>query len=211
MVKVKICGITNLEDALMAAEAGADALGFNFYSKSPRYISFEKAKSIVRALPPFILKVGVFVNASRETIQEAIDLTGIDLIQLHGDETPEDCNGFQCGVIKAFRTNESIENAKTYSEITAILLDTPHRGSYGGTGQTFDWKEAMPFKKLSKSLILSGGLTPDNVLRAIEIVKPYGVDASSHLEVHPGKKDPARVKAFIQKVKFLDFKESVSL
>jgi phosphoribosylanthranilate isomerase len=206
MIKVKICGITNLEDALTAAEAGADALGFNFYAKSPRYVSYEKARKIVESLPPFVSKVGIFVNESRQKIEEAIEQVGLDFIQLHGDEKPEACESFRCKVIKAFRADQSIDHVRRYSSISAILLDSLHNGSYGGTGQAFNWDLAISFKEIKKPIILSGGLDPDNIVQAIQKVTPYGVDASSRLEERPGKKDSSLVREFIRKAKAVDIK-----
>ena len=206
MIKVKICGITNLEDALTAAEAGADALGFNFYAKSPRYVSYEKARQIIESLPPFISKVGIFVNESHKKIEEAIEQVGVDLIQLHGDEKPETCEGFRCKVIKAFHVDQSIDYVRRYSSVSAILLDALHNGSYGGTGQAFNWDLAIPFKEIKKPIILSGGLDPVNIMLAIQKVNPYGVDASSRLEERPGKKDSALVREFIRRAKAADIK-----
>lgn len=202
MVKVKICGITNKEDALLAVEAGADALGFNFYSKSPRFIESQKAREIIRLLPPFVTTVGIFVNEKISQIQKVLDETGLHLIQLHGDERPEDCLPWGARAIKAFRGDE-IEKISLYPEISAILLDSPHQGDYGGTGRVFDWVRVEYFKKFWKLIILSGGLNPDNIHEAIQKAKPYAVDACSQLEITPGKKDPVKVKLFVKRAKGL--------
>lgn len=196
VVKVKICGITNKEDAWDAIKAGADGLGFNFYPKSPRYVSIEKAREIIRTLPPFISKIGVFVNESPAQVQKVCDKTGIDGIQLHGDEKPEDCDFGAKTVIKVFRSRE-IDRVSQYPAISAILLDSPHQGSYGGTGHIFDWTSIQGFKQYGKPVILSGGLGPDNVAEAVQKVRPYGVDACSQLETTPGKKDPEKVREFV--------------
>lgn len=204
MVKVKICGITNLEDALAAVEAGADALGFNFYSKSPRCVDPEKVSKIVRSLPPFILKVGIFVNENPDKIEEIMRKTGMDLVQLHGDESPHDCERFGRKAVKALRARQKQDEALGYPSVSALLLDTFQEGSYGGTGKSFDWGLAEPFKKAAKPIILSGGLDPDNVTDAIRKVRPYAVDACSLLEDKPGKKNHERVRLFIKRAKELD-------
>ncbi|MBI1884450.1 MAG: phosphoribosylanthranilate isomerase [Chlamydiae bacterium] len=200
MVKVKICGITNLEDALQAVEAGADALGFNFYSKSPRCLTSKQAKEIMSQLPPFVTCVGVFVNAKREDVQKIVEETGIEIVQFHGDERPQDCEPFS-RAMKAFRVEDKIGDVKLYDGISAILLDASHQGDYGGTGKTFDWKKAEPFQKLGKPLILSGGLGPDNVMEAVQKVRPYAVDACSRLEDSPGKKNHEYIRLFIRRAK----------
>ena len=201
VTKVKICGITNLEDALCVVAAGADALGFVFYAKSPRYIHPEKVAQIVSKLPPFVTTVGLFVNADPETIRQTMGVTGLNVIQLHGDELPEDCCLFSSPVIKAVRVKDvgSLAGIDEY-KVSALLLDAWNDQQYGGTGESFDWQLA---KKLTGNLpiILAGGLTPDNVAQAIQMINPYAVDVSSGVEERPGHKDYKKVREFIKKVK----------
>jgi phosphoribosylanthranilate isomerase len=202
LVKVKICGITNLEDALNAVRAGADLLGFNFYPKSSRYLPLEEARKIAQSLPPFVFKVGVFVNEKREAIEKAIHTVKLDYIQLHGDESAEDCLGHACSVIKAFHAGEDIHLMKSFEgKIAAALIDSPHEGNYGGTGKVFDWKQIDKLGEMPYPLILSGGLNAQNVADAVQKVKPYAVDACSQLESKPGKKDIEKVKKFIRNAK----------
>jgi len=199
--KIKICGITNIEDALFAVEAGADALGFVFYEKSPRYISPEAVKQIVSELPPFVTTVGLFVNATIETIEQTMRLTGVSVIQLHGDETPADCIFAGHPVIKAVRIKDagSLIGIEKY-RVSALLLDAWNDQQYGGTGESFDWQLA---RKLTgkQPLILAGGLNPDNVAEAIRVVDPYAVDVSSGVEESPGRKDHGKIHKFIQQVR----------
>jgi len=199
--RVKICGITNLEDALCAVVAGADALGFVFYKDSPRYIRPEKAGEIISALPPFVTTVGLFVNATPETIKSTMQITGLGVVQLHGDETSEDCCLIPYPVIKAVRVKDEDSLAGTDSyKVSALLLDAWNDQYYGGTGENFDWQLA---KKLTGSspLILAGGLSPENVAEAIRVVNPYAVDVSSGVEKSPGNKDHDKVCQFIQQVR----------
>ncbi len=201
MIKIKICGITNLEDALAAAEFGADALGFIFYKKSPRYIDPEKAVEIISQLPPIIVPVGIFVNEREEKIREIQELTCIQTIQLHGDETPEFCQRFGVRVIKAFQVKdkESIKHMAHY-HVGAFLLDSYRDGQRGGTGTTFDWHLAVVAKTFGK-IILAGGLTPENAAEAVKLVQPYGVDVSGGVEREKGFKDHAKIKKFISEVR----------
>lgn len=202
MVKVKICGITNLVDALFACEFGADALGFIFYKKSPRYISPLNVGKIIAKLPPFTTTVGVFVNELPDTINMIVNDTGLNVVQLHGDEPVEFVKVIDSPVIKAVRIkNEMDVKLLANYSVTAFLLDSLTK-SYGGSGKTFDWKIAKKAKKFGK-IILSGGLTPSNVVEAIRMVSPYGVDVSSGVESEPGKKDKKKVKDFIRVVREL--------
>ncbi|MBN2062446.1 MAG: phosphoribosylanthranilate isomerase [Deltaproteobacteria bacterium] len=202
MVRVKICGITNYDDASMAVGCGADALGFIF-AASPRRISPEKARDIIRNLPPFVSSVGVFVNEDYKTIQRITDFCCLDNIQLHGDEPPELCGKFLPGCIKAFRVKDdsSIESIKPYKgKCRAILLDTYSKDKEGGTGISFDWELALKAKKFDIPIILSGGLGPDNIETAISLVEPYAVDVNSGIEKSPGKKDPELMKKLMDLV-----------
>ncbi|WP_321365799.1 phosphoribosylanthranilate isomerase [uncultured Desulfuromusa sp.] len=201
MPRIKICGITNLEDALCAAEAGADALGFVFYKGSSRYICPEKVRDITAALPPFVVTVGLFVNAGSEMIEQVMHTAGLGVVQLHGDETPEDCVLAPYPVIKAIRVKDagSLTEAENF-QVSALLLDAWSDQHYGGTGESFDWQLA---KKLTgrRPLILAGGLNPENVAGAIRTVNPYAVDVSSGVEKSPGHKDHDKVYKFIQQVR----------
>ncbi|MEJ2200367.1 MAG: phosphoribosylanthranilate isomerase [Desulfuromonadaceae bacterium] len=201
MVKVKICGITCIEDALHAAASGADALGLVFYEKSPRAVRPEQARRIIAELPPFVTTVGLFVNEAPERIREIVADCGLDLIQLHGDEKPEQCLHPPHRVLKALRVKgeESLRGLEDY-QVSALLLDAWRPGSYGGTGQLCDWQLAARVAKQQR-VILAGGLTPDNVAEAIVKVRPYGVDVSSGVESAPGRKDPQRVADFIRQAR----------
>ena len=202
VVRSKICGITRIEDALLAAEAGADAIGLVFYDKSPRAVDVHQARAILAALPPFVTSVGLFVNASRCFIGEVLDAVPLDLLQFHGDETPEQCEGHGRPWFKALRVRPGDDlraEAARFSGARAILLDAYVPGVPGGTGERFDWK-LIP-ADLPRPLILAGGLTPDNVAEAISSVRPYGVDVSGGVEASRGIKDAAKVAAFIQRVR----------
>lgn len=201
MVRAKICGVTNRDDALCAVDHGADALGFNFYEKSLRYIAPEKAGEIIFDLPPFVTPVGIFVNASEREIDVAVKLAGLWAIQLHGDESPEACLGHAVPVIRALRVGRDfdVQTMGSYL-VNTFLLDTEKEGSYGGTGEIFDWSKAVAAKEYGR-IILAGGLNPDNVREAIERVDPYAVDTSSGVEAEPGKKDHKKVKDFLARVK----------
>ena len=197
-VRVKICGIKDTDTALCAAGAGADALGFIF-TDSKRKVSPEKAREIIEALPPFIARVGVFVNQSHDEICRIAEYTGIDTIQLHGEEPPEFCSSFKYKVIKAFSVagQEDLEKAVLY-RVDAFLLDTSVPGLKGGTGETFDWRLAAVFK--GGPLILAGGLTPENVAGAVQTVRPYAVDVSSGVE-SGGQKDMGKIIEFVRRAK----------
>lgn len=203
-MKIKICGITSQDDALAAANAGADMIGMIF-SQSPRMISKEKAKEISAVLPKKIEKVGVFVNEKSETINTIFKDCALDYVQLHGDESPEFCRKVQGKTIKVFRIAkaEDLLQIKNYNNIcTAIMLDTFVAGKPGGTGKTFDWKLARAAKNLTGlPIFLSGGLTPRNVKQAIETVQPYAVDVCSGVESAPGKKDRQLIELFIKNSK----------
>ena len=201
MIKIKICGITTLEDALVAAEAGADALGFNFYKKSPRCIEPDKAAEIIEQLPPFIVPVGIFVNEREDKIREIKARTCIQAVQFHGDESPEFCQRFGGRVIKAFQVKDK-ETLKTMAHyrVGAFLLDSYRDDVRGGTGVTFDWHLAVVAKTFGK-VILAGGLNPENVAEAVKLVQPYGVDVAGGVEKDQGTKDHAKIKKFITEVR----------
>lgn len=192
---VKICGITDEEDALAAAAAGADAVGFNFYRGSPRFLAPELAARIARVVPPGVWKVGVFVNATEEEIRAVRERVELDVIQLHGDETPEQApRGVR--VWKALRISGPLDaQALSRYEVEAFLVDSYEPGRYGGTGRTQSWR---PLPELGKPMILAGGLDPDNVREAIRAARPWGVDACSRLEIRPGKKDHDKMIRFIR-------------
>jgi len=201
-VRVKICGITNVEDALLAAEAGADALGFMFCESSPRYLSPAEASAIIRQLPPFLFRVGVFVNATEDVIRRTVAECGLDRVQLHGDETPDFCRQLPVPVIKALRVKDADSlRALSGYDVIACLLDSFVPGVPGGTGAAFNWELALQAKASGQRIILAGGLTPDNIVQAVRKVQPYGVDVSSGVESSPGKKDPAKVRMFIASAK----------
>jgi phosphoribosylanthranilate isomerase len=205
MIRVKICGITNIEDASLAVELGVDALGLIF-AESPRQIRPIAARNIIRSLPPLIKTVGVFVNEEPARINEIKSFCGLDLIQLHGEESPEICRDLMPYSIKAFRIqNEtSIKNIKRYKGVVrAILLDTYQKGKAGGTGRTFDWSLAVKAKEIGIPIILSGGLGPENIQEAITTIKPYALDINSGIEKQPGKKDPVLMKRLMEKIKNL--------
>jgi phosphoribosylanthranilate isomerase len=200
--RVKICGITNVADALAAAEAGADMIGLMFYEQSPRHITLATAVEISRALPPFVLRVGVFVNPDEALVNRAIAECGLSLLQFHGDETSEFCTQFGVMSLKALRVRDA-ESLKTLENFhtDAFLLDAYSPSGLGGTGEKFNWDLAIEAQKLGKPIFLAGGLTPENVPDAVKIVRPFAVDVSSGVESAPGTKDAAKVRAFIQAVR----------
>ncbi len=206
-IRVKICGITNLPDALAAIEAGADALGFMFWEPSRRHITVEQAAAITSRLPPFVSKVGVFVNAPETEVENAADVCGLDTIQLHGEEPPSMCARFRPlrKVIKAFRIKDasSLQQLRGY-DTDGWLLDSFVTGWQGGTGHSFDWSVAREARDAGCPLLLAGGLRPDNVAEAIHEVWPYGVDVSSGVESAPGQKDAKRIREFIDAVRSVE-------
>jgi len=209
--RVKICGITRAEDGVAAVESGTDAIGLVFYKKSLRYVGIEQATKIIQSIPAFVTVVGLFVNETRENIEKIIDQVPLDLLQYHGDETPEQCRAIRKPYIKAVKVMDptSVQKAcALYIDAKAILLDVYSQTSHGGTGLTFDWslvpngmtKEMQPNRKL----ILAGGLNSENVEQAIHSVQPYAVDVSSGVEQHPGLKDRNKMKEFIARVMNVD-------
>lgn len=212
-VRVKICGITRLQDLHAACDAGADALGFVFYEKSPRHVSIETAAALLRELPPFVQAVGLFVNAEPAFIESVLQAVPLDLLQFHGDETPIDCARYGRPYIKAVRVNRDTDLLKCAADFDAargLLLDAYVSGVPGGTGERFDWRLIPPV--LPKPVILSGGLTPDNVAEAVQRVRPWAVDVSSGVEAAmrlddgatvaaKGIKDAHKIAQFIAKAK----------
>ncbi|MEW5801544.1 MAG: phosphoribosylanthranilate isomerase [bacterium] len=197
--RVKICGITRSEDAFKAAELGADAVGFIF-AESPRKVTPEAARQIIELLPPWVSRVGVFVDEDIRLVREILDYCSLDYLQFHGHETPEYCRKFPRRGIKAFRIQKESDLASLadYS-LPVYLLDTFTVDRMGGTGQTFDWRLAISAKRYGR-IILSGGLNPVNVAQAIQFVRPWGVDASSGLEICPGQKDHSKLSSFFNAV-----------
>lgn len=201
MVRVKVCGITNRQDAFLAADAGADALGFVFAS-SPRQVSPSRARQIIKSLPPFVDKVGVFVNEKPERVKEIVNFCLLGAVQLHGDESPSYCSKFfGCKVIKAFSVKDNLPPGISDYKVDAYLLDTYCKEKRGGTGKVFNWEVASKVKQLGTPLILSGGLGPDNVKEAVGKVRPFAVDVASGVEQRPGKKSPQKMKEFILTVR----------
>ncbi len=200
MIQVKICGITHLDDALCAAENGAAALGFIFYQPSPRHIEPQKARVIIDKLPRDLVKIGVFVNETTEEVKGIFDYCGLDMLQLHGDESPDSCRQFPANrVIKALelKTEEDIKRAAAYP-VAAILVDSRHAGLYGGSGKTSNWELAG---RISRPLILSGGLNEGNVIDALQKVNPDALDINSGIEERPGRKDCAKIVRIMEIIK----------
>ena len=201
-VRVKICGITRMQDLHAACNAGADALGFVFYEKSPRHLSIAAAAALVRQLPPFVQAVGLFVNADPAFVESVLQDVPLDLLQFHGDETPAYCEGFKRPYIKAVRVNQDTDLLKYAADFDAargLLLDAFVPGVPGGTGERFDW--GLIPANVPKAIVLSGGLTPDNVTEAVQHVQPWAVDVSSGVEASKGIKDPNKIAQFIAKAK----------
>ena len=200
--KVKICGLTSVADAVAAAEAGTDMIGLMFYEKSPRHISLALAAEIARAVSPFVLKVGVFVNPQEALVSRAIAECGLSVLQFHGDEPSEFCTQFGLMSLKAIRVQnaESLQTLENF-QTDAFLLDAYSKSGLGGTGEKFNWDLALAAQKFGKPIFLAGGLTPENVADAVKQVRPFAVDVSSGVESAPGKKDTAKVRAFIQAVR----------
>ena len=199
--RVKICGITRVEDALAAAAAGVDAIGLVFAEASPRCVSADRARAIAAALPPFVTVVGLFVDAPAARIREVLGQLPLDLLQFHGRESPEECRQFGRPYIRAVRMVPGVDlaaEARRYAQAAGLLLDAYDPQLAGGTGATFDWARVPP--DIGKPVILAGGLTPENVARAIQAVRPYAVDVSSGVEQGKGIKDAAKIAAFIRNV-----------
>jgi phosphoribosylanthranilate isomerase len=203
MLRVKICGITNLEDASLALRLGVHALGF-VLAASPRQVAPETVRDIVRAIPPLVQTVGVFVNESPSRVREIMAFCGLDLAQLHGDESPDDCEAITPRAIKAIRLRDetNLAVAETYRDkVRAVLLDSYVKGRRGGTGTTLDWDLAARGLKLGIPVILAGGLNPGNVRRAVSAVRPFAIDVNSGVEERPGKKSPALVDRLMEIVR----------
>jgi len=202
-MKVKICGITSYEDAIMALDAGVDALGFNFFPRSPRYIDPVDVKAIISRLPPFAVTVGLFVNVDQpEKVVETAEIAGVEVLQLHGDESPEYCRKLSDRpLIKALRIgSEPVWEDLGRYPVRAFLLDVKDDKLFGGTGTSFDWNLAQSIDR-KRPVILAGGLRKDNVRIAIETVRPYAIDVCSGVELNPGVKDPAKLEAFMNEVR----------
>lgn len=200
-VRVKICGITRVEDALSAVESGADAIGLVFYEPSPRNVSIEQAIEIANKIPAFVTIVGLFVNADSEFVRSVVSRVGLDLLQFHGDETPQECACYGLPFIKAIRVKSDtnlVQCAKDFSAARGLLLDAYTEGVAGGTGNVFDW--GLIPTNLGKPVILAGGLNAHNVAQAISQVKPYAVDVSGGVEASKGIKDAAKIAAFMQQI-----------
>lgn len=205
MIRTKMCGMTNTKDALAAANLGAWAVGFIFCKKSPRFVGPYKVQKILKELPPFVTPVGVFVNQKEGAVKDILNFTGIQTIQFHGDETPSYCRRFKkYKVIKAVRVDKKIDIAflKQFDSVDAFLFDTYQEKVYGGSGETFDWSFIKSAKSLGKPIILSGGLHYNNVLAAVEEVRPFAVDTCSGVEQTPGKKNERSMHEFIKVVNF---------
>ena len=201
-VTVKICGITSEADALAATEAGADAIGLMFYEGSPRHVTLEQAKAISAALPPHVMRVGVFVNAEEAFVHQALTECMLNILQFHGDETPEECSRYPVMTLKAFRVQgeETLAQLEAYPS-AGYLLDAYVKDALGGTGATFNWDLAVRAQEFGKPIFLAGGLTPENVAEAVRKVQPFGVDVSSGVEIEPGRKDAEQMRTFVAEAK----------
>jgi phosphoribosylanthranilate isomerase len=205
-MKVKVCGITNYGDAAMALDEGVDALGFNFFSRSPRYIRPEDARLIIRRIPPLAVTVGLFVNVDEpDQVSMAARAAGVQVLQLHGDETPEYCRALADWIlIKAVRIGKNgIPSGLEAYPVQAFLLDARDDALFGGTGKSFDWSLARQMQGM-RPILVAGGLRPDNVREAIRVAAPYGVDVCSGVECEPGKKDSVRLRQFMDEVRNVD-------
>ena len=200
-VRVKICGVRSIGEAEAAAEAGADALGFNFWPRSPRYVAPDAARDAVRQVSPFVASIGVFVNEDQRRIADIVSEVGLSAVQLHGDETPEFCAGLgSIRIIKAIRVSRDFDYALIKAfPVSMVLLDTGVKGSYGGTGQVFDWRVAVEAKRYAR-IILAGGLTIENVAEAIAMAQPTAIDVCSGVEAEPGRKDLNKLRDFMAEV-----------
>jgi phosphoribosylanthranilate isomerase len=205
MTAIKICGITRTEDALAVAHSGANAIGLNFYAPSPRYVTPARAAELMRALPPFVMSVGLFVDATASEVTQTLSQVRVDLLQFHGDESPAYCRQFGMPYLKALRVRRGVDllqYARDYHDAKALLLDAYVEGTPGGTGATFDW--ALIPKNLPLPVVLSGGLTPENVTAAVQAVRPWAVDVASGVESSKGIKDAVKVAAFVTGVRNAD-------
>ena len=201
-VTVKICGITSEADALAAAEAGADAIGLMFYEGSSRHVTLEQAKAISAALPQHVMRVGVFVNAEEAFVHQALTECMLNILQFHGDETPEECSRYPVMTLKAFRVQgeETLAQLEAYPS-AGYLLDAYVKDALGGTGAPFNWDLAVRAQEFGKPIFLAGGLTPENVAEAVRKVQPFGVDVSSGVEIEPGRKDAEQMRTFVAAAK----------
>ncbi len=205
MTAIKICGITRTEDACAAARSGAHAVGFVFYSASPRCVTAGNAAELIRALPPFVMSVGLFVDASVDEVTQTLAQARVDLLQFHGDESPAYCRQFGVPYLKALRVKPGVDllqYALDYQDAKGLLLDAYVEGTHGGTGATFDW--ALIPQNLPLPVVLSGGLTPENVTAAVRAVRPWAVDVSSGVEFSKGIKSAAKIAAFVTGVRNAD-------
>ena len=205
MTAIKICGITRTQDALAAAGCGANAIGLVFYAKSPRCVTPERAAELMRVLPPFVMSVGLFVDAVADEVRQTLAQARVDLLQFHGNESPAYCRQFGVPYLKALRVRaglDLLQYARDYHDAKALLLDAYVEGTHGGTGATFDW--ALIPKNLPLPVVLSGGLTPENITAAIQAVRPWAVDVSSGVELQKGIKDTAKIAAFVTGVRNAD-------